>query len=190
MEITALSVPGAFVVTNSVHSDERGEFVEWFRRDRIAEDTGISFNTVQANLSMSSQGTFRGIHFADVPPGQAKYVTCVTGSIQDFVIDIRPGSPHFGNYEMVELDSSSRGAVLLDVGLGHGFVAMEDKTIVCYLVTDIYKPEAEHAINPLDPDLGIQLPFDREKLSVSSKDSEAPTLSEALAVGILPEWKG
>ncbi len=91
---------------------------------------------------------------------------------------------------MVELDSSSRGAVLLDVGLGHGFVAMEDKTIVCYLVTDIYKPEAEHAINPLDPDLGIQLPFDREKLSVSSKDSEAPTLSEALAVGILPEWKG
>lgn len=190
MEITALSVPGAFVVTNIVHSDERGEFVEWFREDRLAEATGMSFTTAQANLSVSSRGTFRGIHFADVPPGQAKYVTCVSGSIQDFIVDIRTGSPSFGNYEVVELDSRNRDAVLLDVGLGHGFVAMENRTIVSYLVSDIYRPDAEHAINPVDPELGIRLPFDREELSVSQKDLEAPGLSEALALGILPEWKG
>ena len=87
MEITPLSIAGAFAITNTVHGDERGEFVEWFRADHLKNATGVDFSTIQANLSVSQKGTLRGIHFADVPPGQAKYVMCPTGAIQDYVVD-------------------------------------------------------------------------------------------------------
>ena len=189
MEITPLQIGGAFSITNSIHADERGEFVEWFRADFIQERTGLSFSAVQANLSVSQRGTVRGIHFADVPPGQAKYVTCATGSIEDFVVDIRVGSPTFGQWDSVTLSAEQRNAVLLDVGLGHAFVALEEKTTVTYLVTDHYKPQSEHAINPLDDTLGLDFPLPRTELLISAKDSQAPTFEEALGSGMLPRWQ-
>ena len=188
--MTPLSITGAFEISNIVHSDERGEFVEWFRADRIKEQTGLDFSTIQANLSVSQRGTVRGIHFADVPPGQAKYVMCPTGAIQDFIVDIRVGSPTFGKWEAVTITAKDRNAVLLDVGLGHAFVALEDGTTVTYLVTDRYRPEAEHAINPQDSDLGLEFPFAGDELLVSTKDREAPSLADALSSGMLPKWAG
>ena len=190
MEITSLSIAGAFAITNTVHGDERGEFVEWFRADYLKNATGIDFSTIQANLSLSQKGTLRGIHFADVPPGQAKYVMCPTGAIQDYVVDIRAGSPTFGTWEAVTITAQDRNAILLDVGLGHAFVALEEGTTVTYLVTDHYKPQAEHAINPTDVDLGLEFPFSDQELLVSAKDREAPSLAEALANGMLPTWTG
>ena len=190
MEITPLSIAGAFAVTNTVHGDERGEFVEWFRADYLKNATGIDFSTIQANLSVSQKGTLRGIHFADGPPGQAKYVMCPTGAIQDYVVDIRVGSPTFGTWEAVTITAQDRNAILLDVGLGHGFVALEEGTTVTYLVTDYYKPQAEHAINPRDRDLGLEFPFSGQELLVSAKDREAPSLQDALASGMLPTWAG
>jgi dTDP-4-dehydrorhamnose 3,5-epimerase len=122
VEITPLSIAGAFAITNTVHGDERGEFVEWFRADRLKNATGVDFSTIQANLSVSQKGTLRGIHFADVPPGQAKYVMCPTGAIQDYVVDIRVGSPTFGTWEAVTITAKDRNAILLDVGLGHALL--------------------------------------------------------------------
>ena len=190
MEITPLSIAGAFAITNTVHGDERGEFVEWFRADRLKNATGVYFSTIQANLSVSQKGTLRGIHFADVPPGQAKYVMCPTGAIQDYVVDIRVGSPTFGTWEAVTITAKDRNAILLDVGLGHAFVALEEGTTVTYLVTDHYNPRAEHAINPQDPDLGLEFPFEGQELLVSAKDREAPSFAEALSNDMLPTWAG
>lgn len=188
MDISPLSISGAFSVSTRVHRDDRGEFAEWFRGDLIQEQTGLSFITAQANLSVSQKATLRGIHFADVPPGQAKYVMCATGSILDFIVDIRVGSPTFGQWEAVTITAEERNAVLLDVGLGHAFVALEEETMVTYLVTDHYKPLSEHAINPQDSEIGLEFPFSDEELLVSPKDREAPTLGEAMAGSILPRW--
>ena len=190
MDISPLSIAGAFAITNTVHGDERGEFVEWFRADHIKDRTGLDFSPIQANLSVSQKGTLRGIHFADVPPGQAKYVMCAMGSIQDYVVDIRFGSPTFGQWESVTITAKDRNAILLDVGLGHAFVALEEGTIVTYLVTDHYKPNAEHTINPLDPQLSLDFPFSGDELLVSAKDREAPSFADALASGMLPKWAG
>jgi len=190
VEITPLLIAGAFAITNTVHGDERGEFVEWFRADRLKNATGVEFSTIQANLSVSQKGTLRGIHFADVPPGQAKYVMCPTGAIQDYVVDIRVGSPTFGTWEAVTITAKDRNAILLDVGLGHAFVALEEGTTVTYLVTDHYKPQAEHAINPQDADLGLEFPFSGQELLVSTKDRDAPSLADALSGGMLPTWAG
>jgi len=190
VEITPLSIAGAFAITNSVHGDERGEVVEWFRADHLKIATGLDFSTIQANLSVSQKGTLRGIHFADVPPGQAKYVMCPTGAIQDYVVDIRVGSPTFGRWEAVTISANDRNAILLDVGLGHAFVALQEGTTVTYLVTDYYKPQSEHAINPQDSDLGLEFPFSGQELLVSSKDREAPSFAEALSKDMLPTWAG
>jgi dTDP-4-dehydrorhamnose 3,5-epimerase len=190
VEIIPLSIAGAFEIKNVVYPDARGEFVEWFRADTIKSTTRIDFSTMQANLSLSQRGTLRGIHFADVPPGQAKYVMCPTGSIHDYVVDIRVGSPTFGTWEAVNISAQDRNAILLDVGLGHAFVALEEGTTVTYLVTDHYKPQAEHAINPQDPDLGLEFPFSGDELLVSAKDREAPSFAEALSRDMLPTWAG
>jgi len=190
VEISPLAIPGAYSVKNVVHPDERGEFVEWFRADIIREATALDFSTIQANLSVSQRGTVRGIHFADVPPGQAKYVTCVTGSIRDYVVDIREGSPTFGEWESLDISSSARNAILIDVGLGHAFVALEDNTTVVYLVTDHYKPKSEHGVTPLDAELGLTFPFDPQDLVVSPKDQSAPSLASAQSSGMLPRWVG
>ena len=190
MEITPLGIAGAFRVENTLHKDDRGEFVEWFRADRLETATGLRFHTAQANLSVSEKGTLRGVHFADVPPGQAKYVMCVAGAVRDFIVDLRVGSPTFGHSVAVDLDATTRGAVVLDVGLGHAFVATEPGTVVSYLVTDVYKPQAEHAVNPLDKDLNLDFPLPIASLLLSAKDQGAPSLSQALEEGRLPLWQG
>ena len=190
MEFIPLGIPGAYHVRNVVHADDRGEFVEWFRVDKMEAATGYRFPVSQANLSRSAKGVVRGIHFADVPPGQAKLVTCLYGAIRDIVVDIRVGSPTFGTWEAVDLDSASRDAVLLPVGVGHAFVAKDDNTLVAYLVSDVYTPHAEHGIHPLDSDLAIDFGFTHDDLLLSPKDQDAPTLADAKSQGLLPTFDG
>lgn len=188
MEFIPLGIPGAFHVRNVVHRDDRGEFTEWFRVDKIEAATGYRFPVSQANLSRSARGVVRGIHFADVPPGQAKLVTCLHGALLDIVIDIRVGSPTFGQWEAVALDDENRDAVLLPVGVGHAFVATADNTLVSYLVSDVYTPHAEHGIHPLDADLAIDFGMAVDDLLLSPKDQEAPTLHVAKEAGLLPHF--
>ena len=187
MQVRELGVPGAFEFTPVQHGDERGLFLEWFKVDQLRGAAGHRLELAQANMSVSKAGSLRGIHFADVPPGQAKYVTCPAGAVIDFIVDLRVGSPTFGAVDTVRLDTVDRRAVYLSEGLGHGFLALEDGSTLTYLCSTGYAPGREHAINPLDPALGLSLP-DGVDFTLSDKDQAAPTLAEAMATGLLPTW--
>ena len=187
MKIRPLSIEGAWEITPKLHGDPRGLFTEWYRFDHLAEAVGHPLDLRQANLSVSAAGVVRGVHFADVPPGQAKYVTCVRGAVLDVVVDLRVGSPTFGRWEGVRLDDTDRAAVYLSEGLGHGFCALTDDATLTYLCSAGYSPTGEHGVHPLDPDLGIDWPAGTPQLS--AKDEAAPTLAEALASGLLPRYQ-
>ena len=191
MRVRPLAIAGAWEITPVLHGDSRGLFTEAFKGELLSEVIGHRFDLAQVNLSVSAAGVLRGIHFADVPPGQAKYVTCPSGAILDVIVDIRVGSPTFGQHEMVLLDDADRRAVYLSEGLGHGFCALADGSTVTYLCSTGYNPAAEHGINPLDPALGIDWPTaarDGTPLtySLSDKDTAAPSLADAAASGMLP----
>jgi dTDP-4-dehydrorhamnose 3,5-epimerase len=186
MKIRPLTIEGAFEITPTQHRDPRGTFLEWYRFDALEAAVGHPLDLVQANLSTSVRNAIRGIHFADVPPGQAKYITCVAGAVLDVVVDIRVGSPTFGTWEAVPLDDEDRRAVYLAEGLGHGFCAVTENATVAYLCSATYRPGHEHGIDPLDPELGITWPTGTPLLS--TKDAEAPSLAEMRAAGRLPKW--
>ncbi|GAA2978296.1 dTDP-4-dehydrorhamnose 3,5-epimerase [Kitasatospora sp. NPDC058063] len=187
MKFRELSIEGAFEITPQVHGDARGHFTEWYRFDRLAEVVGHPLNLAQANLSLSAKDVVRGIHFADVPPGQAKYVACTRGAVLDVIVDLRVGSPNFGKWEFVRLDDTERKAVYIPEGLGHGFCALTDDATLTYLCSATYNPTGEHGVHPLDPDLGIEWPTDAPQLS--ARDAVAPSLAEALADGLLPDYQ-
>lgn len=187
MDVRELAVPGALEITPRQFGDDRGTFLEWFKDAAFAAAVGHDLSLAQANCSVSRRGVLRGIHYADVPPGQAKYVTCVRGSVLDVAVDIRVGSPTFGAWDSVLLDTTDRRAIYLAEGLGHAFLSLEDESTVVYLCSTGYAPEREHEIHPLDPAIGIAWPTDVAPL-LSPKDAAAPTLAEAREAGRLPEW--
>ncbi len=187
MKIRPLTVGGAFEITPVQHGDPRGLFLEWYRADLLAAELGHGFRPVQGNMSVSARGVVRGVHFADVPPGQAKYVTCVRGAVLDVVVDVRVGSPTFGRWEGVRLDTADRRAVYISEGIGHGFCALTDDATLFYLVSTGNVPEREHGVHPLDPRLGIEWPTERPV--VSDRDRAAPSLDEAAAAGVLPRFE-
>jgi dTDP-4-dehydrorhamnose 3,5-epimerase len=187
MELTPLSIEGAWLAESPVWSDERGFFREWFKSEDVKAATGREFGIEQANISLSSAGTLRGIHYSIASRGQAKWITCVSGSIQDVIVDIRPKSKTFGQWVDVELKGDSGKAVLISEGLGHGFVALEDNTAVAYLVSTPFSPRDEFEINPLDEKIGINWGMDLHELKISEKDKNAPTLAERLGEGKLPK---
>jgi dTDP-4-dehydrorhamnose 3,5-epimerase len=185
VKIRPLSIDGAWEITPAQHGDPRGLFLEWYRFDTLAAEVGHPMRLAQANMSVSARGVVRGIHYADVPPGQAKYVTCARGAVLDVVVDIRAGSPTFGRWEGVRLDDVDRRALYLGEGLGHGFCALTDDATLTYLCSEPYNPRAEHAVHPLDPDLGIDWPIAEPVLS--ARDAAAPSLVRAGAEGLLPD---
>jgi dTDP-4-dehydrorhamnose 3,5-epimerase len=186
--VQALKIDGAWVFEPSVFPDERGSFHEWFRETEFLESVGHDLSLAQANCSISARGTLRGIHFADVPPSQAKYVTCVRGEILDVVVDIRVGSPTFGEWDAVRLDDRDFRALYVAEGLGHAFMALTDHATVVYLCSSGYAPAREHGLHPLDPALGLPWPAGIEPL-LSPKDAAAPTLAEAERQGLLPSFE-
>ena len=188
MEIRPLRIADAFEIIPRQLSDDRGVFLESYRGDLLAEAIGHQPQVVQTNVSVSSRGTVRGIHFADVPPSQAKYITALTGSLVDYIVDIRVGSPTFGQWDSVLLDTVDRRAVYLPEGMGHAFAALEDNTTAMYLVTAPYTPSREHGIHPLDPEVGLGLPDGMTAPLLSRKDQLAPTLAEAKEQGLLPTY--
>jgi dTDP-4-dehydrorhamnose 3,5-epimerase len=190
VQIRQLSIAGAYEVTPVLHSDDRGTFHEWYRFDELERAVGHALDLRQANTSVSHRGVVRGIHFADFPRGQAKYVTVNRGSVIDFVVDIRVGSPTYAQWDQAILDDKNHSAVYVSEGLGHLFVALEDQTTVSYLVSDVFSPGAEHGVNPFDAEIGLVFPIEREELIVSAKDRDAPSLSELAAAGSLPTFRG
>jgi dTDP-4-dehydrorhamnose 3,5-epimerase len=187
MTVRELAVPGAWEITPKQHTDDRGVFYEWFSDPEFTGFTGHRFDLRQANCSVSAAGVLRGLHFAQLPPSQAKYVTCLRGAVFDVAVDIRVGSPTFGQWDSVLLDDKSRRAIYISEGLAHGFLALEDDSTVTYLCSATYNPTREHTIRATDPALNIQWPNAEHRLS--DRDAEAPTLDEVRAAGLLPTWE-
>jgi len=193
MQVRPLTIEGAWEFTPRQFGDDRGVFLEAFKAEVFAREVGHTLTVKQVNTSVSAAGVLRGIHFADVPPGQAKYVQCSRGAVWDVVVDIRVGSPTFGQWDAVLLDDVDRRAVYLSEGLGHGFLALEDGSTVTYLCSEPYAPTREHEVHPLDADLAIAWPTvgrDGAALTYefSAKDQAAPTLASAVASGLLPTY--
>lgn len=181
-------MPDSYEIVPIQRSDDRGVFLEWYRFDRLEETIGHALDLRQANTSVSKRGVVRGIHFADIPRGQAKYVTVVRGAVLDYVVDIRVGSPTFGQWDSVLLDDVDRRAIYIAEGLGHAFVALTDDATVSYLVSDVYNAPVEHGIDPLDSEIALAFPEAAGELLLSPKDTDAPTLAEAASSGLLPTW--
>lgn len=173
-------LPGVFRSEPRIHPDDRGTFHEWFKASEFEAATGHPFDLQQANLSTSKAGVLRGLHYAEVPPGQAKFVACAAGRILDVVVDVRRGSETFGKHATFELSADNRHGVYLPVGFAHGFLALTDATVV-YLTTSEYQPGVEHGIDPFDAELGIRWP-EMDHL-LSAKDRGAVSLSEAVLPG-------
>jgi dTDP-4-dehydrorhamnose 3,5-epimerase len=184
-----LAVPGAWEITPALHPDRRGTFFEWFTEERFAAMTGHRLDVRQANCSVSAGGALRGLHFAELPPGQAKYITCVRGSVFDVVVDIRVGSPTYGRWDSVLLDAVTHRSVYISEGLAHGFLALQDDSTVMYLCSSPYTPQREHTILATDPAIGIEWPLPASHLSLSDRDAAAPSLAEVREAGLLPTWE-
>lgn len=187
MTIEELGINGAWLLSPDIFKDNRGEFYEWFRSDLARKATGIDFEVSQANISESQLGVIRGMHFSISKQKQAKYITCIAGRIRDVVLDVRVNSKTFGKHIIVELDSVNRSTILIQSGLAHGFLSLEDNSKVCYLQTSNYDPENEFSIFPLDPSLKIDWNFPLDSVIISERDRSSPVLKSLKDKNILPE---
>jgi dTDP-4-dehydrorhamnose 3,5-epimerase len=186
MEIRPLAVEGAWEVTPRQFPDPRGVFSEGFRVDHLAKHIGHELQVRQTNISVSTAGALRGIHYADVPPSQAKYVTATSGVFVDYVVDLRVGSPTFAQWDSVLLDTVDRRAIYVSEGLGHVLACVEGGTAV-YLCSEVYAPSRERAVAPLDGDIALTLPAGFDPV-VSDRDAAAPTFAQAREQGALPAY--
>jgi dTDP-4-dehydrorhamnose 3,5-epimerase len=182
-----LGIEGAWLFTPEIHKDDRGNFYEWFRRDLAHKATGIDFETSQVNISESQFGVIRGMHYSIAKQKQAKYVTCIAGRIRDVILDVRVNSKTFGKHIIVELDSLSKRSVLIQPGLAHGFLSLENNSRVCYLQTTKYDPQSEFSIFPLDPSLKINWNFPLDSMIIAERDNSAPVLNSLRDKKMLPD---
>jgi dTDP-4-dehydrorhamnose 3,5-epimerase len=185
MKFTPLGIEGAWLAESSVWKDERGSFQEWFKSEEVFESTGFKFSVRQANV-------IRGIHYSLAQGGQAKWLTCVSGSVKDLIVDIRPNSLTFKKIEFVNLQAGDGKSILIGPGLGHAFISLEDNTNVSYLLSSPYSPEFEYGIHPMDPELNIDWSLGSDlatTIVISKKDLEGLSLMEQLNIGNLPRYE-
>ena len=178
MRAASLRLPGLVAIEPDVHGDDRGFFVETYRRawhEQAGLPAGDEF--VQDNHSRSSRGVVRGMHF-QVGAGVAKLVRCARGRILDVAVDLRAGSPTYGQWEGVELDEQTMRQLYVPVGFAHGFCVLSDVADVLYKQTRYYDAEVERGIAYDDPDIAIEWPLPAAELIVSPRDAAAPRLAE------------
>lgn len=192
--IEPMSITGSWKIRPQQFNDDRGTFLAPFRQDLMHTTVGHALTVSQVNCAVSSAGVIRGIHFVYVPPGQAKYVTCVGGAVFDVIVDLRIGSPTFGAWESTILDDINRYAVYLPQGLGHAVMSLTEGSTIVYLTSTPYMPEYEHTITPVDPRIGINWPRARAdggplSIRLSDRDAGAPSLAAAYRQGILPTFE-
>lgn len=174
MEIVDGRLVGPKLLKPRVHGDERGFFLESYRADTL-EEAGVDIPFVQDNHSRSRAGIVRGMHFQ---PGQVKLVRCVRGAIFDVIVDVRAGSPTFGQWEGYELNDETHHQLFVPDGFAHGFCVLSDVADVTYKVSSYYDPTSEGGFRFDDPAVGIEWPVAAEDLIASARDTGAPTLAE------------
>jgi NDP-hexose 5-epimerase len=188
MEIAEMSIRGAYRLRTPGSPDRRGRFYEAWRFSELLGQTGHHFEIRQVNYSVSRKNTLRGIHGTTIPPGQTKLVTCVRGAAMDVAVDLRVGSPTFGQFDVTLQDEASGIGVYLAEGIGHAFRALTDDTCMNYLCGAEYVPGTMIDVQALDPELKIPWELDGPPI-MSDKDSAAPTLAEAVSRGLLPTYE-
>ncbi len=177
MEVRKTEIEGVFILEPRVFSDARGYFFESFSQREFEEKVGrIAF--VQDNESMSSRGVMRGLHFQRPPFCQAKLVRCVLGSVLDVAVDIRRGSPTYGQHVAVELTAENHRQFFIPKGFAHGFAVLSERAVFQYKCDEFYHPEAEGGISILDASLGIDWRIPADKAILSEKDTRHPLLKD------------
>jgi len=186
VKLTELSIRGLFLLESPVWGDDRGFFREWFKLADFAAN-GLDFHAQQANLSMSERNVVRGLHYSLAPEGQAKVVTCVYGQLDDVIVDVRVGSPTFGEVVVVPLDAREERSVLLPAGVAHGFCVTSEQAALSYLLSSPFNAPLELEIDPFDEQINVAWSLSAEPI-VSAKDLAAPSLAARLAAGELPTF--
>ena len=185
MKVIETSLPGVVIIEPKVFGDERGFFMETWNKQRYS-DAGIPTDFVQDNLSFSRRGVLRGLHFQN-PNAQGKLVSVLQGEVYDVALDIRYGSPTFGQWTAIRLSSENRRQFYVPEGFAHGFCVTSETALFSYKCTDLYNQQAEGSILWNDPDLGIEWPVETPELS--GKDCEGMRLRD-FPIAQLPEYIG
>ena len=179
MNFLRTKIPDVIVCEPTIHGDERGYFVETFRQDKLEDFIGYTLNFCQDNESKSSRGVIRGLHYQLHPDAQTKLVRVIQGSVLDVAVDIRQGSPTFGEHVSVLLSGENKKQLLVPRGFAHGFVVLEDDTTFAYKVDNYYSPKNDRGILFSDPDLQIDWNIPHNELQLSDKDKKQPKLNES-----------
>ena len=178
MQLIPQAIPDVVLIEPKVHGDARGYFVETFRKDRLEQALGYPVSFCQDNESFSSRGVLRGLHFQLPPHAQAKLVRVLDGEVLDVAVDIRQGSPTFGQHVAVRLDAQSKRQLFVPRGFAHGFVVLSETARFAYKVDNYYSPESDRGLAFDDPALGIDWLLPSEQLLLSAKDQQQPLLSQ------------
>lgn len=178
MKIIKTDIPDLLIIEPDVFGDNRGYFFESFSQRKFEEATGVKVDFVQDNESLSAYGVVRGLHFQKPPHEQAKLVRVVRGKVLDVALDLRPESPTYGRYEVVELSGENHRQLFIPKGFAHGFSVLSDEAVFQYKCDDYYAPESEDGIAYDDPDLDINWHIPSEKMVISAKDLNRKTLKE------------
>ncbi len=179
MTFTRTKIPDVVIIDPQVHGDQRGYFVETFRQDKLETFLGFKVNFCQDNESKSSRGVLRGLHYQLASAAQTKLVRVIQGSVLDVAVDIREGSPTFGQHVAVKLTAENKRQLFVPHGFAHGFVVLEDDTVFAYKVDNYYSPENDRGMSFNDPDLEINWILDESELKLSKKDTMQPSFKEA-----------
>ncbi len=180
MKITPTNLKDSFVISPDIFPDGRGFFYEFYNRRAFAQKTGLDINFIQDNISKSSKGVLRGLHFQKGKAAQSKLVSILQGSVLDIVVDLRKNSPSFGQYFSIVLSAENHLQLFVPKGFAHGYLCLEDNTLFCYKIDNYYDKNSEAGIRYNDPDLQIDWQFDLSKLKLSDKDTKLPFLKEIL----------
>lgn len=178
MKVTPLELPEVLLLTPTIHTDSRGYFYECFRQQQLQQLLGQDIQFVQENQSCSSYGVLRGLHYQRPPQAQAKLVRVVAGEIYDVVVDIRHGSPHFGKTAAIKLDAQSHQQLFVPAGFAHGFLTLSTQATVVYKVNNYYSPAHDAGLAFNDRQLAIQWPLAQDKIILSDKDLQQPSLAQ------------
>lgn len=180
MQFIPQTIPDVFVIEPTVHGDDRGYFVETFRHDKLEDALGYKVDFVQDNESKSSKGVLRGLHFQLAPHAQSKLVRVIEGRVLDVAVDIRMGSPSFGQHVAVELSGDNKKQIFIPRGFAHGFVVLSDTATFAYKVDNYYSPECDRGLAFDDVTLNIDWQLPKDMLLLSEKDTKQPALAECV----------
>jgi dTDP-4-dehydrorhamnose 3,5-epimerase len=176
MKFQPTNINGVWIVKSDVNLDKRGSFLEWMRIDQAKTEINLDFKVEQTSISKSKKNVIRGMHYSINPVGQAKWVTCVLGSIKDVVIDLRSDSQTYLQQFQIELDGLDGKSIMISSGIAHGFLCQSESAIVSYALSSAYRPDLEKNIQPFDSNLNINWGISESQAILSDKDRNAPAM--------------